>query len=67
MPAFLIATGPAWALLARLSEWRAERKHVSLSPNTEIDLFPSSSVTQTYDRSEVERFRAKNRGDISKR
>jgi hypothetical protein len=54
-------------LLARLSEWRAERKHVSLSPNTEVDLFPSSGVTQTYDRSEVERFRAKNRGDISKR
>ena len=66
MAIFLIATGPALALLARLSKWRSDRKQKSLSPKVDVDAFPWSGITLEYDRTELESFKARNHGDTSK-
>jgi hypothetical protein len=42
MPIFFIATGPALALLAKRSEWRADRKQVLLNVQVRIDEYSSN-------------------------
>jgi hypothetical protein len=66
MPTFLIATGPAITLFARLNEWRADRKHASLVPAVEISPIPWSNATHSSRREELEAFKTRNRGDLSK-
>jgi hypothetical protein len=59
MAIFLIAAGPTLDLLARLTEWKADRKHVSLTPKLEVNPFSWSGITYLHDSTELE-----NRGDI---
>jgi hypothetical protein len=66
MAIFLIATGPALALLAKLTGWHSDRKQASLSPKVEVGPFPWSGITLAYNRTELEGFKVRNRGDVSK-
>jgi hypothetical protein len=66
MTIFLIATAPALTWLARLSEFRSDRKQASHSPKVEINPFPWSGLSLAYNRAELESFKARNGGDISK-
>jgi hypothetical protein len=67
MGVFLVATGPALALFARRNDFQCARTKASLTPSAgEIDPFPSNFAKLAYDRTEVDGFEARNRGDTSK-
>ena len=66
MAIFLIATGPAFALLGQLNQWPADRKHALLVPKLEVSSFPLSAVTYPCNRTEHKYSKAKIRGYISR-
>ena len=63
---FLIATGPALALHARITEWWADRKQALHSPKVEINPFPWNGITLACDHTDLESFKACNCDDNSK-
>lgn len=66
MATFLVATGSALALMARFTEWRADRKHSSLMPTVDIEPFPSDGIATANERTELEVREVRNGPDVCK-
>lgn len=66
MAVFLAATGPAIAVLARLSTISADRNQTSLKPSVEISLSPGNEVLRLSNCAETEGSAARNCADTSK-
>lgn len=66
MATFLVATGSALALMARFTEWRADRKHASLAPKVDIEPFPLDGIATADDCTELEVREVRNCRDVSK-